>query len=47
MAEGSLLGAYRFHSYKRDRNDKDTPEVAEVTVLEADGAKLDDAAARA
>ncbi len=40
VAEGSLLGAYRFRSYKRDANDKDRPEIAEVVVLEADGAKL-------
>jgi leucyl aminopeptidase len=40
VAEGSLLGAYRFRSYKRDRNDKDKPEIAEVVVLEGDGGKL-------
>lgn len=40
VVEGSLLGAYRFNSYKRNRNDKDKPEIAELTVLEADGAKL-------
>ena len=36
LAEGSLLGAYKFTSYKRDGDDKSTPEIAEMTVLEAD-----------
>ena len=38
--EGSLLGAYRFQSYKRERGDQDKPEIAGITVLEADAAKL-------
>ncbi|MCB0254146.1 MAG: leucyl aminopeptidase [Anaerolineae bacterium] len=42
LVEGSLLGAYRFNSYRRDSGDKDTPAIAEMTILEADAGKLDD-----
>ena len=42
LAEGSLLGGYKFASYKRDGDDKSSPEISELTVLEADAAKLDD-----
>jgi leucyl aminopeptidase len=42
VAEGTLLGNYRFRSYKRDkRNDNGKPELAEVVVLEADAAKIE------
>lgn len=40
LVEGSLLGAYRFDSYKRDGGDKDKPEIVAMTVLEADADKL-------
>ena len=42
LVEGTLLGAYRFNSYKRDQNDKDTAALAEMTILETDAGKLDD-----
>lgn len=41
VAEGSLLGAYRFDAHRRDRQEKDTPAVAEVTILEANAAQLE------
>ena len=41
LAEGTLLGNYRFRSYKRDGNDNSKPELAEVVVLEADAGKID------
>ncbi len=40
VVEGSLLGAYRFASYKREADEKDKPEIASLTVLEADADKL-------
>ena len=40
LVEGSLLGAYRFNSYKRDGGDNDKPEIVAMTVLEADAEKL-------
>ncbi len=41
VAEGTLLGNYRYRGYKSGRNDNGKPELAEVVVLEADAAKLD------
>lgn len=40
LVEGTLLGGYRYRGYKRDSGDNDKPEIAEVTVLEADPGKL-------
>lgn len=40
VVEGFLLGAYRFTAHKRNRGEKDTAPIAELTVLEADGGKL-------
>ena len=42
LAEGSLLGAYKFVSYKRDGDDNDTSEIGEMIVLEADANKIDE-----
>lgn len=47
LVEGSLLGAYKFASYKRDKNDNDVAAIDELTILEADAAKLDDVRAGA
>ena len=38
LAEGTLLGAYRFTRHKTP--DKDTPEIESVTVIEHDGGKV-------
>lgn len=45
VAEGSLLGAYRFDAHRRERKPTDTPPVAEMTVVEANAAQLEAVAA--
>lgn len=41
VVEGTLHGAYRFHTYKRDLSAKEKAELAELVLLENDAAKLD------
>lgn len=41
VAEGTLLGAYRYARRQREAKEQDTPPVAEVTVLEANPAQLE------
>jgi leucyl aminopeptidase len=41
VAEGSLLGAYRFDAHQRDRKEQDTPAVAELTIVEANAEQVD------
>lgn len=42
VVEGTLLGLYRFHSYKRDRDGKgNSSNVAELTLVEFDSGRMD------
>ena len=40
VAEGAVLGAYRFVRYKTERDDDDRAEVAKLTIIEQDSAKI-------
>ncbi len=41
VAEGTLLGAYRFERHQREAKEQDTPPLTAMTIVEANAAQLD------
>ena len=47
VAEGAILGAYRFLRYKTEQKDEDRAEIAQLTIVEHDSSRIDGMAAAA